>query len=252
MSKFIERLQQVLTPPPQTMGFNTAKSEQAKPRIQLVVNVTGGNLKSTLKELNETDAVVLPIAALGIGDTISGAWLVQGDEAEVEKSIKAEADFIILPANGKVLPPDKKVGKILQIEAAITDVLLRAVNELPVDAVLLTESDGKNEGGLALTWKRLMLIQRFSSLLNKPMLIKVLPDITDTELQVIWEAGVSGIIVTVDAEQVTAFIPKLRKAIDKLSFPTKRKREKSLAIVPHIENRTEEPKEDDDGDGEDE
>jgi hypothetical protein len=84
------------------------------------------------------------------------------------------------------------------------------------------------------------------------MLIKVLPDITDTELQVIWEAGVSGIIVTVDAEQVTALIPKLRKAIDKLSFPAKRKREKSLAIVPHIENRTEEPKEDDDGDGEDE
>jgi hypothetical protein len=84
------------------------------------------------------------------------------------------------------------------------------------------------------------------------MLIKVLPDITDTELQVIWEAGVSGIIVTVDAEQVTTLIPKLRKAIDTLSFPAKRKREKSLAIVPHIENRTEEPKEDDDGDGGDE
>ena len=252
MSKFIERLQQVLTPPPQSMGFKTANSEQPKPRIQLVVNVIGGNLKFTLKELSEADTLVLPIAAAGISNMISGVRLVQGDDGEVEKSIKAEADFIILPANGKVLPPDKKVGKILQIEAAITDVLLRAVNELPIDAVLLTESDGKNEGGLALTWKRLMLIQRFSSLLNKPMLIKVLPDVEANELQVIWEAGVSGVIVTADAEQAAAIIPGLRKVIDKLSFPAKRKREKSLAIVPHIENRTEEPKEDDDGDGEDE
>ena len=66
MSKFIERLQQVLTPPPQSMGFNTAKSEQAKPRIQVVVNVTGGNLKSLLKEPFEADALVLPKSAAGI------------------------------------------------------------------------------------------------------------------------------------------------------------------------------------------
>ena len=108
-----------------------------------------------------------------------GVWLSKGDAEEVEKSIKSGADFIILPANGEVLPPDKKIGKILQIEASITDVLLRTVSELPVDAVLLNEE----ENGLVLTWKRLMLIQRFSSLLDKPLLIEVLPSITDTELQ---------------------------------------------------------------------
>ena len=190
----------------------------------------------------------MPISAAGIDSDIYGTWLTKGDAEEVEKSIKSGADFIILPANGEVLPPDKKIGKILQIEASITDVLLRTVSELPVDAVLLTE---EKENGLGLTWKRLMLIQRFSSLLNKPLLIEVLPDVTDTELQAIWEAGVSGVIVTADAEQAAAIIPNLRKVIDKLSFPAKRKREKSLAIVPHIENKPEEPKEDDDG-GEDE
>ena len=149
---------------------------------------------------------------------------------------------------GKYCHPIKKIGKILQIEATISDILLRAVSELPVDAVLLTE---EKENGLAVTWKRMMLIHRFSSLLNKPLLIEVLPDIEANELQVIWEAGVSGVIVTADAEQAAAIIPGLRKVIDKLSFPAKRKREKSLAIVPHIENKPEEPKEDDDG-GEDE
>ena len=160
MSKFIERLQQVLQPPSQSMGFKTAKSEQARPRIQLVVNVTDGKLKSQTKELDKADALVLPISAVGTGKTISGVWLSKGDAEEVEKSIKSGADFIILPANGEVLPSDKKIGKILQIEASITDVLLRTVSALPVDAVLLNEE----ENGLVLTWKRLMLIQRFSSL----------------------------------------------------------------------------------------
>ena len=108
MSKFIERLQQVLNPPSQSMGFKTAKSEQAKPRIQVVVNITGGNLKSLLKELGEADALVLPKSAAGIDSVIYGTWLTKGDDEEVEKSIKSGADFIIMPSNGKVLSPDKK------------------------------------------------------------------------------------------------------------------------------------------------
>ena len=148
-----------------------------------------------------------------------------------------------------MLPSDQKIGKILQVEAAISDILLRTVSALPVDAVLLKEE----ENGLVLTWKRLMLIHRFSGLAGKPLLIEVLPAVTDTELQQIWEAGVSGVIVKTDAEQAEAVALNLRNIIDKLTFPSKRKQEKSMAIVPHIESAPEEPKEDDgDGDGDDE
>jgi hypothetical protein len=241
MSKFIERLQQVLQPPSQSMGFKTAQAEQARPKIQLVVNITGIKSKSPLKELDTADALVSPNPVVGIGKTISGSWLFKGDGEEVEKSVKSGIDFVILPANGEVMPPDKKIGKILQIEASITDVLLRTVNELPVDAILLTED---KENGLALTWKRLMLIQRFSSTLSKPLLIEVLPDVSDSELQQIWEAGVSGIIITIDAEQVESVVQKLRKTIDKLSFPSRRKRDKSLAILPRVEIEPEKPEED--------
>jgi hypothetical protein len=98
-----------------------------------------------------------------------------------------------------------------------------------------------------------MLIHCFSVLAGKPLLIEVLPTVTDTELQQIWEAGVSGIIVKTDAEQAEAVALNLRNIIDKLTFPSKRKQEKSMAIVPHIESAPEEPKEDDgDGDGDDE
>lgn len=247
MSKFIERLQSVFQPPAHSMGFNTARSEQARPRIQLVVKLAGVKLKSQIKELDQADALVLPISAFGAGKTMSGVWFSKGDAEEVEKATKAGADFIILPESGEVLPHDKKIGRIIQIEASITDILLRTVNTLPVDAVLLNEE----ESGLVLTWKRLMLIQRFSSLLNKPLLVEVLPSITDTELQAIWEGGVSGIIVTANAEQADAVVQNLRKVIDKLSFPSRRKQEKSLAIVPRVEITPEEPKEDEGDDDDD-
>ena len=249
MSKFIERLQQVTKPPVQSMGFISVKSEQARLRMQLVVDVAIGKSKSQLKELDKADALLVPISAVDEGKTVLGGRLTKGDAEEVEKSIKAGVDFVVLPASGEVLPSDEKIGKILQIEASITDVLLRTVSALPVDAVLIKEE----ENGLGLTWKRLMRIHRFSGLAGKPLLIEVLPTVTEIELQQIWEAGVSGIIVKTDAEQAEDVALNLRNIIDKLTFPSKRKQEKSMAIVPHIESAPEKPKEDDDdGDGDDE
>ena len=253
MSKFIERLQQVSQPPVRSMGFFSAKSEQARPRIQLVLDITIGKSKSQLKELDKADALLVPVSAIGANSTITGGWLVKGDTVEMEKFIKVGADFIVLTVNGEVLPIDKIIGKVLQIEATISDVLLRTVSALSVDAVLIKEE----ENGPILTWKRMMLIHRFSSLAGKPLMIEVLPVVTETELQQIWEAGVSGIIVKTDAEQAEAVALNLRNIIEKLTFPSKRKLEKSMAIVPHVSSVPEEPKEDDgdgdgDGDGDDE
>lgn len=249
MSIFIEKLQQVLAPRVQSMGFNTAKSETSRPKIQLVVSVAGGKSKSQIKELAEADALLFSNSAGSADAKPFGMWLTKGDIEEVEKSMNNGADFVVLPVNGEVLSNDKKIGKILQIQAAIPDILLRTVSGLPVDAVLLAED---KDSGLALTWNRLMLINRFTSLAGKPLLVEVLPTIKETELQQIWEAGVSGVIVKTDMEQAEMVTDTLRKVIEKLSFPLKRKNEKNMAIVPSISITPEEPKEDDDDDGDDE
>jgi hypothetical protein len=230
------------------MGFMTAKPEQARPKIQLVVSVTGGKLKTQLKEPTEADALLFSNTAVSVNEKITGMWLSKGDTEEVEKSIKAGVDFVILPVSGEVLQPDKKLGKIIQIAESISDIMLRTVGELPVDAVLLSES---KESSLALTWKRLMLIRRFTGLAGKPLLVEVLPTITETEFQAIWDAGVSGVIINVDAEQAEDAAGNLRKIIEKLSFPSKRKLEKNMAIVPVVASTVEEPKEDDGDDGDD-
>jgi hypothetical protein len=245
MSKFIDRLQKVFQPVPQSMGFKASIAEQTKPKIQLILRVVDDVSQSLPKEHNHVDAWILSEFEVRADKAVWGTWFSMGSEKEVEKSIKSGADFVILPVSGEVLPPDKKIGKIIRIEASTTDVLLRAASELPVDAFLLSENE---QDGLSLTWKRLMLIERFTSLLNKPLLIEVLADINETQLQQVWEAGVSGVIVTINVTQAEAVSRNLRQIINKLSFPSKRKREKSLALIPRIERKQEEPEEDEEDD----
>jgi len=249
MSKFIERLQQVMTPSVQSMGFMTAKAQQARPKIQLVLNVNGSKAKTQVKEAVGADAFLFSNGLIDGGEAAAGMRLAKGDADEVEKAVKAGADFVVLPLSGEVLAPDNKLGKIIQIEDSITDIMLRTVGDLPADAVLLVED---KESSLSLTWKRLMLIRRFAALSGKPLLIEVLPDVNETELQQIWDAGVSGIVAKVDGEQAEAVAANLRQIIEKLTFPSKRKNEKNMAIVPAVTVAAEAPKEDDDDDGDDE
>jgi len=72
MSKFIEKLQQVLTPPVQSMGFMTAKAETARPKIQLVVNITGAKAKSQIKDVPDADALLISSPAAGNNEKITG------------------------------------------------------------------------------------------------------------------------------------------------------------------------------------
>jgi hypothetical protein len=249
MSKFIERLQHVMTPPVQSMGFNHTKSEHARPKIQLVLNVNGSKAKTQIKAVAGADALLLSNGIIDGAEIVTGLRLVKGDADEAEKAAKAGADFVVLPLNGEVLAPDKKLGKILQIEDSVSDIMLRTVSDFPVDAVLLMED---KESSLSLTWNRLMLIRRFAALSGKPLLIEVLPGVKEAELQQIWDAGVSGVVVSVNVEQAETVAAGLRQIIEKLTFPSKQKNGKNMAIVPAVTVAAEAPKEDDDDDGDDE
>ena len=239
MSKLIDKLLKVSQPQPQAMGFKAVKAE-IRPKIQLIANLATANVK----ELPAADAIILNASESRNMKSIWGVRSTKNGLEEIDQLIKSGADFAILSTNGETIPSEKKIGKVLEIEASITDILLRSVNEMPVDAVFLSN------GELSLTYKRLMLIQRFASLVNKPLLVEVLPDITETQLQLIWETGASGIIVTVDAEQAETVTKNLRKVIDKLSYPSRRKRDKSVVTLPHVVPPAEEPEEDE-GDGDD-
>ena len=146
--------------------------------------------------------------------------------------VKAGCDFVVFPAANTPLAilQDDEVGKILEVEVSLSEGLLRAVDELPVDGVLIT---GEAKRDYFLTWHHLMTFQRFADLLTKPLLVCVPSKVTANELQALWKAGVDGIVVAVGVEPPAGKLNELRQTIDKLAFPP-RNWAKAEALLPYI------------------
>ena len=127
------------------------------------------------------------------------------------------------------------------------DSLLRAVNSLPVDAVLVTDTF---EGG-SLVWHELMIFQHLANTLGKPMIINIPADITEEELKALWEAGVDGVIVEVSTMKAGG-LKKMQELISKLPPRSSRKRSKIEALLPHPGGESFTPKPPDEEEEEDE
>jgi hypothetical protein len=172
-----------------------------------------------------------------------GVWLEDAGAQKIGALLEAGCDFMVYTPASRVAaaPGDEEAGQIIEVTLSIDDGLLRAVNDLPADAVLA--ADTYEEGG-AMTWHHLMLLQHLANLINKPLLAAVPPDATAEELKALWEAGVDGIVVETGAAKPGA-VKGLRKAINDLPPRSPRKRGKAEALLPHIGSTgTAEPEED--------
>ena len=244
MSRFIDKLNQV-SQAIQPIGFKAAQSVSGKPRMQLIASLAQINVGS----LAGADAGLLRISKLSSGaktlekmcqvasDIPWGGWLREVGSEGLKQVVKAGCDFVVFSAANTSLAvlQDDEVGKILEVETSLSEGLLRAVNELSVDAVLIA---GEQEREYPLTWHHLMLFQYLAGLLTKPLLVSIPSNVTANELQALWEAGVSGVVVELGGEQPGERLAALRREIDKLTLPPSRKGEKARALLPHIGGET--------------
>ncbi len=245
MSRFIDKLNQVSRVMPQSMGFRKAQPVSEKPKILLIAGLTGASAGGLTDYVVGADAGLLPIPKLSSGaktlremsqavpDIPWGGWLRNIEKGEIKQMVKAGCDFVVFPAANTPLTllQNDEIGKILEIESSLSEGLLRAANELPIDAVLITTEQG---GEYFLTWHHLMLFQRFAGLLTKHLLASIPSNVTANELQALWEAGVDGVVIEVSVGQPADRLKKLRQVIDKLAFPSQRKRGKVEALLPYI------------------
>lgn len=247
MSRFIDKLKQVSQITPQPIGFR-AVQVVSKPRLLLVASLLQPEVANLAEYLAGADAGLLPIAKLPLDaekvkevaqltpDILWGGLLNGSDQSPAQRIVQAGGDFIVFPADTslKVLESEK-VGKVLAVEALLDVGLLKAVDELPVDAVLIT---GQDKSGDFLTWHHLMLFRRFADSLTKPLLVSVPLSVTAGELQAVWEAGVDGVVVDVEAGQPVGRLKELSRIIDSLVVPSKRGRGKTVALLPRLGGST--------------
>lgn len=219
MNKFIEKLNSIASGGLAPMGFRAAGAKP-KPKMALVAHAAEA-------EADGADAMLVSIskATQSLKKPKAkipwGGWLKEVSAAEVKRLMAGGADFVVFPAasvSSAVL--EAELGKIVEVEAALDAGLLKAIDDLPIDAVLIA---GEKP---SLTWQDLMLFRRGANILGKPLLVTVSPDITDGELAALCQAGVAGVVAG-------GKIDRLRKAIDKLPAPKAGKR-RAEPLLPRI------------------
>jgi hypothetical protein len=249
MSKFIDILNRSSQTTAQPIGFRTAQAAQARHRIQLVAAITKGTTDTKNDYITGADAGLLRVSKIGSSastlkkaipttpDIPWGVWPEETAQEELKKAMKWGCDFVVLPADATlVVPADDSIGIIIQIDTSIAEGPLRTLNELPIDAVLVTLHSEKDK---QLTWHQLMLLQRFGDIVTRPLLVSIPPGTGTDELQLLWEAGVDGLVIDTGPEQPPGETNRLRQMIDNLKTPTPRKRQKMDAVLPHTDTDAE-------------
>ncbi len=246
MSKLIDRLNQAAEVVTKPIGFGKLQPAVMKTPMPLIARSTQATDVDHLDDyITGADAILftklglgaktLPKIAKSMSDIPWGLWLEDIDSHGIKPVMEAGGDFIVFPASTALaIPEDDKIGKILQVEASLSEGLLRAVNELPVDAVLIADDPGKES---SLTWHHLMLFQRFADLLTKPLLVSIPLKVPANELQILWKTGVDGVVANIGMEKPAEGLKELHHIIDQLTFPP-RPRKKMEALLPRITEET--------------
>jgi len=248
MSKLIEKLKKLAQGTPAPMGFRTSKEEESGGKILLL-----GRLKAdgaiTAKIDTGADAVLIYTGkdenvediqktAKALGDIPWGIYIEE--DVDMMALVKAGCDFIVFSPTVKVndLPQNEKIGKVLEVESSMDDGLLRAVNDLPVDAVIVTDTLDNDE---CLTMHRLMVYRHLANFISKPLIAPVPENIGEAELKALLDAEIDGVMAEGDN------LKELKKTIGKLPTRSTKKRERGGVSLPRVGGETiETPDEEDD------
>lgn len=225
MSKFIDKLNRIAKGEIAPIGFRRAGSESLKKRIQLVACL------SEPIGADGADAVLLDIsgetgASMNVpAETTWGAWLKNDGTGQVKRLEEAGCDFMVFsPDTPVTLIEGKDTGKVLEADIAAPDTVIRALVNLPVDAILISLPVTA-----ALTWQDVMTVQKFGSLPGKPLFVKVAAKLSAREIEALWNAGVNALVIEGDLEETG-------KEIEKADFTLRRKNDRTEPVLRQIDS----------------
>ena len=253
MSRFIDMLKQAIEGKAQRIGFGAALVQVKRRPLLLMAKLDGLNSQLASDVANRgADAVVLPIRSAeerradanvcctgdldavkaALGDTPWGALSPSFSSEDVEKLKELGCDFVVFEAEktpSALL--EETIGKVLVVTPAISDVMARMVDQLPVDAVLLKDYASTEP---YVTVQQLMDFRRIMSLSRKPLIISVAEDYDTTGLRNLRDAGIGGIIFRVIDADSAERLKSLHEAIQALPASRKRTVEREAPVLPQV------------------
>ena len=243
MSVLINKLKNVARGQINSIGFAASSASASVPSMLLIARM------DTVEKIEFSDAALIKLTELDTGTLnklskiTALPWGIEINQLSKEKAgqaISKGCDFILFGNDSKTefLISDTTLGKVLFIDHSLPTSILVAVNNLPVEAVLVRLNHN-------LTIKDIMICNQINNLIAKPIIVDLPTSLQDGDLEALYKAGVSGLIV--DWKQGSSSVFKdLRNRISNLP---KRKalHDKFIASVPQIK-QTDVPEQDNEED----
>jgi len=238
MSKLADKLQSLLKVSTTPLGFHPSASETRERAMLLIAGLSGadaeearaladGRADAGLVLSRSLDIKVIELMVKAMNDIPLGVLLEAGNSEKQAEIIDAGCDFIVFDMGMPMaVLGGEKVGKFLMLGPSPNQNLVRAINDLDIDGVVIAAG-----GESVITVEHLLVCRRFSELLTKPVMLSVPSSVMSAELVSLWKAGIDG-IVTPPAQPDEA-LKELREAIEALPKEAKHRRGRLDVILPH-------------------
>jgi hypothetical protein len=238
MSKLVDKLRGISESSTRPIGFRSSASESKGAAMLLVAGISDANVTAAEVMANAgVDAGLILEEGIGsddlaqmvkaMGDIPLGLFLGEASKGGVEGVAASGCDFVVFDVKAPMAALEEgDMGRFLAIEPSLDVGLVRAINGLEVDGVVINRA---KESFISVEY--LLLCQRLGDVLDKPLLAALPSLTTNEELNSLWEAGIDGIVAP--PGQGSEQLLKLKQMINGLPTGTKRHRGKAGVIVPH-------------------
>lgn len=237
MSKLLDRLDRITRGAPSPMGFTNIVAKETIPQMALLAQVKTPRRSDIDALANaQVDAFILAKGTKPLDNTVkplkSQVWgaIVGGSEVnEIEGYKTKGCDFVVFGIEGTLADnvEEGDTGRILRITPNLPDAILRGLEDLPVDIMLL-ERPGASD---LLSLTHLLAISNIRNFISRYLLLEWDGNLTTRDLEHLRDLGVDGIVLEVAKVGIGAF-ETMRQGIDEMRKRKPRGEQRPAAILP--------------------
>lgn len=240
MSKLSQKIRRVTRVEPAPMGFGTAS--RARIATMLLVGLAPDRWT---ERASQAASQGIDILILGSGhgtprerdvqeavdaadEVVCGVQFDQAEQDTMDPLRQAGIDFIVFQAErtGAAALLDEGLGYVLHLNQDLSDIYLRTLEDLPLDAILVPWPEGP------LTVRAQMEFRRIAGLSRTPLLVAVPRPPDASDLQCLRDAGAAGVALDLSQRGSGEALPALRQAIDSLPPRRLRRQEPAEPLLP--------------------
>ena len=238
MGKLLDMLERASSGVGHSMGFSAINRGEKVPPM-LLLGCAGGDADAAAKHIVEAglDGALLAVDSAGkraqaaaTRKTLEGmAWGVWQSEAGPQP--EEGADFEVFSSDEtplSVLNSEEHTA-IMQVSPELDDALLRCIEDVPVDAFLVSVADAPS-----LTVRQLMRIARVRSVVSKYLLVHLAALPSKEDMARLRDVGVDAMVVDVASHSVDA-LKACHVELQELSHSApQRRRDRPSPLLPPV------------------